>query len=244
MKKEELNKLTQIIELLVRKEVQKEIRTKLPAMISEEIRNITENLQAFSNNSSQINESIKDINDEENFKLSMRELFAGASPNEINTTEIPRRSSNAPKHYTKDPVINQILNETTSDLKQRERMVGGAAQLGGYSPFVALAASSIPQISVSGPGEMMDENEIPSLSKMPAMPMAESNINENIKISSLPTLIEGQESSHAPLEALPDGMSALDVARQIPLADPVARALTRNYSAVMKKIDEKRNFVK
>ena len=174
----------------------------------------------------------------------MRELFAGVNPMGINELNSSNISKSSPKRYTNNPIINQILNETTSDLRQRERMVGGAAQLGGYSPSVAMAASNIPQISMTGPGEMMDDNEIPSLSKMPTMPTAGSDGMKNIQISRPPDLVEGQESTYAPLESLPEGVSALDVARQVPLADPVARALTRNYSAVMKKIDEKKNFVK
>jgi hypothetical protein len=46
--------------------------------------------------------------------------------------------------------------------------------------------------------------------------------------------------SAVPSAAIPEGVSALDVARQVPLAPPVAQALTKNYSHMMKLIDSKR----
>jgi hypothetical protein len=56
-------------------------------------------------------------------------------------------------------------------------------------------------------------------------------------------LVEGQESSHAPLSALPNGVSVLDVARQGAVPTTVTNALTRNYSQMLKLIDKKKGKI-
>jgi hypothetical protein len=122
-----------------------------------------------------------------------------------------------PKHYTKDPVLNQILNETTGDLRQRESMTGMAAFQGGYNPMPGATA-------VVGVGEMMPESEMPAFARnMPTMPhpaAVSKAPNMNIPVSQ-PSTSDG----HAPMAALPQGLSALDVARAVTPA-PVAEAMT------------------
>lgn len=197
MKKSELTQLTQVIEHLVAREVRKQ----LPALIAEIYRNekplIAEEV-AVPEERVLSEEATPD-----DFKASLRELFAGATP----THPV---SAPAPKHYTKNPVLNQILNETKGDLRSREGMGGVAAMLSGYSPNVM--------------AEMPTVGDMSSIISQPPV-----------------ELREGQESSHAPLSSIPQGISALDVARQIPLAKPVAAALTKNYSALMKAVDKKRS---
>jgi hypothetical protein len=141
------------------------------------------------------------------------------------------------KHYSKDPKINAILNETVSDLRQRERMVGGAAFMGGYSPSVAMAAGpSFNPSGIVGAGPMMEESEVPAFARnMPTMP----NMHPGTPMARPQVMSE----SHIPAEMIPEGISALDVARQVPLAKPVAQALTKNYSAMMKLIDSKKKRI-
>lgn len=220
MKRTELTQLTQIIEHLVRREVRKQ----LPGIIAETLKKTSNKTQQPIVEQAVVENSSPDS---DNFKMSMRELFAGVTPvtarAEVNGQ--PVSQTQQPRHFTNNPVINQILNETTSDLRQRERMVGGAAMMGGYSPSVALAAGSM----MAGAGEMIPESEMPSFSKnMPTMPQA---VNPRQTIVNQPRIT---------VEQIPEGVSALDVARQVPLAQPVAQALTKNYSAMMKLIDNKR----
>jgi hypothetical protein len=237
MKKSELIQFTQIIEHLVRKEVRKQ----LPSIIAETFQNmmgnkqaIVEHMSATSNSSDDSGEMARPSQNMDDFKLSMKELFAGIGPQESAVSDLTTPRSQSPKHYTNNPAINQILNETVSDLRQRDRMVGGAAAFGGYSPSVAIAASAMPQVSLTGVGEMVPDSELPSFSRIPTMPGA------SVPISKPPPLIEGRESTHAPMAEIPSGISVLDVARQVPLAAPVAQALTKNYSAMMKLVDSKR----
>ena len=210
MKKFELTQLTQIIEILVAKEVRKQ----LPAIISETFQNMKskKTISETIYNSSDLESITEDLQVEEtNFKASLKDLFAGTPVIKTNT-DSPR----TPKHFTKNQILNQILNETIPDLRQRDRMVGMAAFQGGYSPSVSMAAAMMPQ-SLNVPMEQ---------------PIGKS-----------PMLVEGQTSNHIPMATIPDGVSALDVARQVPLQAPVAKALTRNYSQMMKLIDKKKGKI-
>ncbi len=203
MKKSELTQLTQIIEHLVAREVRKQ----LPTIIAETFQNMMGGKKVVSEErqptSPQVIREQAEEGEEINLKASLRELFAG-TPVMKSQPESPRQ----PRQYTKDPRLNQILNETVSDLRQRESMVGMAAFQGGYSPSVALAAEAMANSS--------------GVSRQPV------------------SLMEGQESNYAPMSEIPEGISALDVARQVPLKAPVAQALTRNYSQMMKLIDKKK----
>ncbi len=203
MKKSELTQLTEIIECLVAKELKKQ----LPKVIGEVFRDMMGRPIISEKQSIPYEES-----DESNLdKLSMRELFS----EEVKTSkksqiEQPEQVKET-KRYAKDPKINAILNETVSDLIQRERLVGAAAYQGGYSPSPSMAV---------GPEFM------PTMAPRQAV-----------------SLIEGQESNHVPMADIPQGISALDVARQVPIAAPVAQALTKNYSAMMKLIDKKKGKI-
>jgi hypothetical protein len=222
MKKSELTQLTQLIEALVAKEVRKQ----LPVIIAETFQNmmgksvVTEQRQPA---------PVATAAEEElDLKASLREMFAGATP----TAPVAARpAAPAPmRQLCKDPVLNKILNETTP-LRAHERNMGSMpAFLSQYQTAAMQAGVSMPN-----PAEMsaaMAEGEPEFAKRMPALP-----------VGTPPVLREGQESSHQPMAAIPDGVSALDVARQVPLAAPVAQALTRNYSQMMKIIDKKKKGV-
>lgn len=223
MKKSELTQLTQIIEHLVRREVRKQ----LPGIIAETFQKMIGN-----NKQPIIEQKVEQpqpppAEGQDDFKMSMRELFAGVTPTSVKTELDGGIQPQQPRHFTNNPVFNQILNETTGDLKQRERMVGGAAFMGGYSPSVAMAAGAMGNHMV-GAGEMMNEAELPSFAR---------------NVPSMPTPMGQRPATPPPrimAAQIPDGVSALDVARQVPLAQPVAQALTKNYSAMMKLIDSKK----
>jgi hypothetical protein len=230
MKKSELIQLTQVIEHLVAREVRKQ----LPQLIGEAFQNmmgksvVSERQKHVQQSISEVVEQIEPamVADPDDFKMSMRDLFAGAIPTGVRMPihEEGSIAPQQPKHYTKDPKINAILNETVSDLRQRERMVGGAAFMGGYSPSIEMASAAMP--GTVGAGEMMNEGEVPA---SPGVPLSRPP--------------QAMSESHIPGEMIPEGISALDVARQVPLSQPVAKALTKNYSAMMKLIDNKRKKI-
>ena len=238
MKKSEITQLTQIIEHLVAKEVRKQ----LPSIIAETFQNmmgktiVTEQRQPI--------QEVAEVAEEaepQNFRTSLKEMFAGATP-----TKAPQAKTtpSAPplRQFTKNPVLNQILNETTPDLRNRERLVGAAAFQGGYSPSMAMMPGfNAPTATPSGAelDAAMAAGEPEFAKNMPVM--AGAGHVASIPMGRAPVLREGQESTHAPLSALPEGVSALDVRHAAPPA--VAQALTKNYSQMMKLIDKKRKGV-
>jgi len=107
--------------------------------------------------------------------------------------------------------------------------VSGAAMLGGYSPSLNM----IPGFDPSATANMGMVEESPSFSSnVPTMP--------GMPGTPIPRPLV--ETLHAPLEALPQGLSVLDLARHVP-APAVKHALTRNYSQMMKLIDKKQGKI-
>ena len=158
-------------------------------------------------------------------KDSLRELFAGGiTPATRAILEEGVGVKPRPNiRYAKDPLLNQILNETTPDLRKREGMVSMAAFQGGYGSG---APSGMP---VTGAGPMMAESELPSFAR---------------GVKELPSVPQPQQSApaaairedHVPLSNIPDGISALDVARAGMVPAPVTEALT-NYGRMKKILD-------
>lgn len=189
MKKSELTQLTQIIEHIVAKEVRKQ----LPGVMSEVFKNmmgkplISEQRKPAP---APVAPEPVEVDEEDDMKTSLRELFSGVTPVEA-VAPAPA------KHYAKDPLINQILNETVSDLRQRERMSGGMS--------LAAAAYATP----AGPS----------------------------------VLREGEESPHAPMGEIPQGVSVLDVAKAGMVPKPVTEALT-NFNRMKQVLEasKKRRF--
>jgi len=240
MKKSEFTQLTQIIEHLVAKEVRKQ----LPEVISE----VFQNMMGKQLVSEQVankpqaapkqpktpeTATIKEQIEQDDLKTSLRQLFSGVTKTgitvPIDDAEVPpvEPVSRPTKQYTKNPIFNQILNETTSDLRAREGLVGLAAFQGGYSPMPMAAASISP--SSAEMNAAMSAEDPAFMSKAPTMPLPSKPVGSPIPIGRPPMLVEGQESNHAPLAAIPDGVSALDVAKAGMTSAPVAEALT-NYS--------------
>jgi hypothetical protein len=217
MKKQELNQLMRIVETMV----QKEIRKQLPVLIAETFRNMV-GKQIISDQHKSTSVPIEESESPtvDDTRLSLKELFS-----EDPAVNTPDPRPQPAKQYTTNPILNKILNETTPDLRQRERMMGGSAMMAGYSPSVSMADPS--------PDVMVDNSDIPSLSRMPS-PMGE------LPIKRVSPLVENRGNDQIPMANIPLGVSVLDVARQIPLQAPVAKALTRNYSAMMKLIDTKK----
>lgn len=244
MKKSELSQITQLIELIVAKEVRKQ----LPTIIAETFQNmmgksvVTEAQKPVAQppQRKSIEENIETVEDEDqdeqvNLKASLRELFAGTPVMQS------QPQTRQPKQFTKNPVLNQILNETVPDLRSREGLAGMAAIQGGYNPAaISMAAPMMPMEEGPEPAFMRN---VPSMGMPRHVHPAPQMHVPSIPVGKPPVLIEGQESSHAPLSALPDGVSALDVARHGAAPATVTNALTRNYSQMLKLIDKKKGKV-
>jgi hypothetical protein len=151
MKKSELTQLTQIIEVLVTREIKKQ----LPKLIGEVFQNmagksmITEHIQPVQHVRREYVgkevEAPSTPKDPHEFRASLKELFAGSPP--VTSAELEEGIAPSPSRkviqYAKDPVLNQILNETTPDLRQRECSTGLAAFHGGYNPGAPPAAAIV-----------------------------------------------------------------------------------------------------
>lgn len=227
MKKTEIIQLTKIIEHIVAKEVRKQ----LPGIISETFKNMMGKSIVSENRSTQqqqpLSEPTSDFDEELDVKASLKELFSKSPP----VSHIEQVPQSQQRQFTKNPILNQILNETTGDLRNRERLVGAAAFQGGYSPGLNM----IPGFNPNAANVQMESGPEPDfLKKMPPI--------QPIQPRHAPVLQEGQESMHAPLSEVPQGISALDVATQV-AAPEVRNALTRNYSQMLKLIDKKRGKI-
>jgi hypothetical protein len=220
MKKSELTQLTQLIEALVAKEVRKQ----LPVIIAETFQNMM-GKQVVTEARQPIAKAPEQQDEDMDMKTALREMFAGATPTS------PTRPTAAPQQrkLAKDPILNQILNET-APLRAYERSRGSMPAF--LNPHQMDAVSGMAMPSPVEMSAAMAAEDPAFTRNMPTLP-----------IGTPPVLREGQESSHAPMQAIPEGVSALDVARSVPLAKPVAAALTKNYSQMMKMIDNKKKGV-
>lgn len=168
MKQTEFTKLTKIIEILV----QKEIKKQLPKLISEVFQTIAEKsiVTEHTNPIIKNKEELQEINNSNVLRKSLKDLFSDVTPVTKTSLEEGKNVSFVPKQFTKNPVLNQILNETVPDLRQRERMVGLSALQGGYNSL----------------GEFTNENmnnteeEINLSSNVPNIIQNNNNLTSNI----------------------------------------------------------------
>lgn len=210
MKKSELTQLTQIIEHIVAKEVRKQ----LPSIIAETFQNMMGKSVVTDTHPrvQPVHESTMEeplTETPTDFKTSLRELFAGTS---VMSTPEPVPQVRPIKQYAKDPVLNKILNETTSNLQSRERMVGAAAFAGGYSPM-DLAPDFSANTTPLADDATFTRN----------MPEMQPQMRQSPQVFS-----EGS----IPVTPIPPGT-----------APAVVKALTRNYSQMMKLIDKKKKGI-
>ena len=130
MKKSELTQLTQIIEALVTREIRKQ----LPKLIGEVFSNMTGKAMVTENTHEEVQPQPEPKTVPDDFKASLKDLFAGVTP--VARGELNEGVRIAPpkvmRNYTKNPILNQILNETTP--RTSEGMGPMASMGGGLAP--------------------------------------------------------------------------------------------------------------
>lgn len=195
---------------IIRKIVAEEIRKELPMAISEVFQNFMGKRQTISETSpdTQIRnlESEPESDNSTSTRQSLRELFEGTN---VMRTPVAKAE---PKRFTKNPLLNDILNETRPfNSQERHGSPMGAS---------AMAAAVASQYGGSHDVAMPDVGVMGSNTIVP--PVSQAQL---------------MSESHVPMSNLPEGVSVLDVKNQVP--DVVSRALKRNYSDFMKKVELK-----
>ena len=114
MKKSEFTQITRIIEYIIKRELEKQ----LPPLISEILNSNDGKKSLMSEQKTTANvESISEEIPKDNLRANLRELFAGVTPAEKGGETHTTRPF---KQYTKNSILNQVLNETVPDLRLRE----------------------------------------------------------------------------------------------------------------------------
>ena len=170
----------------------------------------------------------------------LRDIFSEGEPVRRATAPQQRpQTQYAPplkKQFTKNPVLNDILNQTRPFNSQERKAMGVGGS--GMSPSVMMAAASsgyAPQAQMTattGPGQMMESEELRFLSKIPGMPGADA-----------PFVTEAPAPSQmrAPV-AMPDSgeISALDLKNHPALPENLRNVLTRDYRSLVRAMDKKK----
>jgi hypothetical protein len=155
------------------------------------------------------------------------------------TSTAPRPNPPQKKIFSKNPLLNEILNQTRST-SEYERSNGQSAARFGMAPTPTAAMvsgfSEHPALAATGVGELMSGNELSFMDNIPGMPGADSPA-----VSQLPTnggrmLSENQ----APMAGLPETVSALDVRNHPALPDTIKNVLKRDYRSLVRAMDKKK----
>lgn len=174
--------------------------------------------------------------DMSSLRSQLQEMFNGEAP--VRRPQ-PRPSQ---KQFTKNPVLNEILNQTRP-FNSSEKMAlrtGGGGGLSMMAPSVALAASQLGTSieTTPGVGEMMTDNDLGFMRNVPGMPGSDVPMLTELPTNSM-RVSDGQTGGSAPMEVLGEA-SALDVKNHPALPDSIKSILNRDYRALVRAMDKKK----
>ena len=243
MKKEDLVKVIRAI-------VQQELKKELPKALAQVFQNLMGNQQPMIHSINTVRpvrqplprtpsaeESPDEMDETLKLKQQLREMFSDGEPVRRAVTSQPVQPK-PQKVYTKNPVLNEILNQTRP-FNGQERMamgVGGS----GMSPAVMMASSGYQSsaAATTGVGELMDGSELGFLKKVPGMPGADGPVLTELP-AHVQTLREGQEGGPAPLEGMVVD-SALDLKNHPALPESIKGILNRDYRSLVRAMNKKK----
>jgi hypothetical protein len=242
------NDLIKVIREIVRQEIKKELPNALAQVFSQMMGqsqqpqihsiNTVRNLPKSSPPIPQPPEAEGIMDEMASLKGQLQEMFSNGGS--VKKTTPPPNSVPQMRQLAKNPVLNEILNQTRG-FNSSERMANRVGGMGGaMSPGVAMAAGAYetPQTSTTGVGQLMSDSELGFLNKIPGMPGADTPVVTHIPTGH--TMVhEGQEGGAAPLESLGQ-ISALDLKNHPALPDSIRGILTRDYRSLVKAMDKKR----
>ncbi len=179
----------------------------------------------------------EEVDEMTSLKAQLSEMFNGGAP----VKKIQQHTVPQPKQFTKNPVLNEILNQTRG-FSSSERMAMRAGGGGGVamSPAVAMAASGYSGgaiVSETGVGQMMDENELGFMRGVPTMPGADSPVVAQLPVQQVPIPVS---DTAIPAAALGQ-VSALDIKNHPDLPDSIKGVLNRDYRSLVKTFNRDRN---
>lgn len=232
------NDLIKVIREIVKQEIKKELPTALAQMfanlmtgkspiVSKPTDIIGKEVSHTPRNKELPEESPSELDEMVSLKSQLQEMFNSGDP-------VQHRQSIPQKHYSTNPILNEVLNQTSPfNSSERMAMRAGGGLVGGMAPGVAMAAAQYGPVvgnSNMGVGEVMSESEMPSFARMPIMPGADT-----------PMLTE-PPAGGAPISMgnLMDTPSALDVKNHPGLPDSIKNVLNRDYRSLVKAMDKKK----
>jgi len=239
--------LIKIIREIVRQEIKKELPNALAQMfssIADRNRPDTDitNTECHIDNHSKTSEKSSELSEETEraalLREQLRDMFndEGGSIKNVARPQIPPQYAPMPKkQFTKDPILNDVLNQTRP-FNQNERMAMG---VGGMSPSVMMAADNSGytsqtnnQIPMTGTGQLMDEKELGFLSKIPGMPGSDAPfVTEPLTQHKMQSSISIPDSGE---------VSALDLKNNPALPKNIRNILTRDYRSLVRAMDKKK----
>ncbi len=175
------------------------------------------------------------VDEMSSLKTQLQEMFSHGEPVHKNVPE--QAAKPKAKHFTKNPVINDILNQTrpfNSSERMANRVGGGGASA--MSPGVALAAGSYAS-SETGVGQMMEEKDLGFMKGVPGMPGSDGPVLTELPTHAQSTLREGVEGGPAPMEGIAVD-SALDLKNHPALPDSIKGILSRDYRSLVRAMDK------
>lgn len=227
MKKDDFVK---IIRAIVKQEIKKELPNALTQVFqSLMVKSPVKTQEKPEPNKQKEPENSEDNSDlNRNLKSQLKEILEHGEPVERIQKPVPQ------KKYTDNPVINEILNQTSpfnSDARMAMRANGGGGVA--MSPAVAIAARgySTTQNATTGVGEMMDGEDLSFLKKIPGMPGADAPF-----VSELPT--NKQPAFESPIVG--GQPSALDLKNHPALPDSIKGILNRDYRSLVRAMEKKK----
>ncbi|TRO55160.1 hypothetical protein E2P64_07645 [Candidatus Bathyarchaeota archaeon] len=224
------NELTHIIRQIVAEEVRKE----LPSAIAEVFSNFMGQRQPVREETAPREVQRPPQRKEGDLKMALREMFEGTN---VMRSEEEMQAPPQARKFTSNPLINEVLNSTRpfSPMERTGAPAGMAALMAQAGAGVPMGGSAMP---------VMEEGSDPDFTRR--MPDMGTVMPSAASAAPIPHMSQAQllRDDHVPMEGIPQGASVLDVAPAVSQVNPtVGKALTRNYSQMMKLIDSKKKRV-
>jgi hypothetical protein len=174
-------------------------------------------------------------------KQQLREMFNGdATPaKQPAQRSQPPQAAQSKKQYTSNSLLNEVLNQTRPfNSSERMAMRVGGGGVASMAPGVAMAAAEFtPSTGAPGVGDLMNNDELGFMNKIPGMPGADQPMFTAPPTGHSARMTEGQTGGPAPMETMGQA-SALDFKNSSVLPASIRNVLTRDYRSLVRAMDK------